>query len=185
MNRFLFPILLTGTLVLTACSASATPPQIPAEPTPSLGTMPASTKTVQLVTNPTPTDDPSILATPFPNMGGDSSLSQIDTQGMIVVEVTPLNLDNTGGMLEFEVAMNTHSVDLGMDLADLGTLTTDTGVVVQAVLWDAPRGGHHVEGTLQFPAIKDGTPVLEGAKQIIINLRDIDAPMRTFTWQLP
>lgn len=54
MNRFLFPILLTGTLVLTACSASDTPPQIPAEPTPSLGTMPASTKTVQLVTNPPP-----------------------------------------------------------------------------------------------------------------------------------
>lgn len=39
--------------------------------------------------------------------------------------VTPLNLADEAATLAFEVAMNTRSVDLSMDLATLATLTTD------------------------------------------------------------
>lgn len=45
-----------------------------------------------------------------------------DEQGAVRVSVTPLNLDETDKEnLAFEVAMDTHSVDLSMDLATLGT----------------------------------------------------------------
>ncbi len=80
--------------------------------------------------------------------------------------------------------MNTHSVNLGMDLAALGTLTTDTGRAVRATVWDALKGGHHVSGRLSFPASVDGTPLLNGAKKLTLTLQNVDAPERTFTWDL-
>ncbi|MBU4226136.1 MAG: hypothetical protein KKC71_10005, partial [Chloroflexi bacterium] len=106
-----------------------------------------------------------------------------DSQGAVIVEITPKNF--TAETLDFNVSLNTHSVDLSMDLSTLATLTTDTGVTVPASLWDAPRGGHHVEGTLQFPASVAGKSVLEGAKQITIKIVNLDVPERVFTWDLP
>lgn len=80
--------------------------------------------------------------------------------------------------------MDTHSVDLSMDLATLSTLTTDTGFTVQAALWDAPRGGHHVRGKLVFPAVQDGKPILEGAGKLTLTITNVDAPSRIFEWDL-
>jgi hypothetical protein len=79
-------------------------------------------------------------------------MTRMDQQGAIIMEVTPLNLGTPAETLDFDVVLNTHSVDLSMDLATLSTLTTDTGITIQATLWDAPRGGHHVEGKLIFPS---------------------------------
>lgn len=116
----------------------------------------------------------------------DSSagLTRSDQQGAVVIEVTPLNLDTATGTLEFDIAMNTHSVDLSMDLAALATLTTDTGVTVQATKWDAVPGGHHVEGKLIFPAAKDDQPILEGASKLTLTIINVDAPSRVFEWEL-
>ena len=98
--------------------------------------------------------------------------------------VTPLDLNGSGETLEFDVAMNTHSVDLGMDLADRSTLTTDSGLTVAATTWDAPPGGHHVSGTLTFPASMEGKSLLEGATQVTLTIRDVDAPERVFVWNV-
>jgi hypothetical protein len=106
-----------------------------------------------------------------------------DQQGAIEVSVTSLNLNGGGETLDFEVALNTHSVDLSMDLAALATLTTDAGRTVQAGAWQAPSGGHHVEGTLSFPAAVDGVSLLDGAKKLTLKLVDLDAAERTFTWE--
>jgi len=109
---------------------------------------------------------------------------QTDSQGAVVVEIRPKNLNNPGNFLEFAVAMNTHSVDLSMNLAQLATLSTDTGAEVQALAWDGPSGGHHVRGILRFPAAVDGQPLLtEDTRQITITLREVDAPERTFVWR--
>jgi hypothetical protein len=108
----------------------------------------------------------------------------MDEQGAVAVEVTPVNLTNPGESLEFEVGLNTHSVDLSMDLASLATLTTDTGKTVQASQWDAPSGGHHVSGKLIFPASVDGKSILEGAKKLTLTIKDLDAPERVFSWDL-
>ena len=98
--------------------------------------------------------------------------------------VTPLNLDSASESLEFDVSMNTHSIDLSMDLAVLATLTTDSGIKATPTSWTGQLGGHHVEGTLSFPASVDGKPILDGATTLTITLINIDAPERIFTWQL-
>lgn len=112
--------------------------------------------------------------------------TQTDNQGAVAVTITPRlgQVDDGSNTLVFEVALETHSVDLSMDLAKLTTLQTDTGVTVQAVVWDAPRGGHHVAGTLQFPSVSGGQSVLAGATFFTLIVRDVDAPERKFTWQL-
>ena len=108
----------------------------------------------------------------------------VDEQGAVEVSVTPLNLEDDAATLDFEVALNTHSVDLSMDLSQLATLSTDVGAAVAAAAWDAPQGGHHVSGVLSFRMENDGASFLEGAKSITLTLEDVDAPTRTFTWNL-
>jgi len=157
MKRILLPVFLILSLILAACSATSTPLQTVPQP-------------AAVSTEPPQAD------------GGD--LTRIDQQGAVTVEVTPLNLDNPSDQLEFDVALETHSVDLSMDLATLATLTTDTDIIVQATLWDAPRGGHHLTGKLFFPATSDGKSILEGATKLTLTIVDVDASSRVFEWQL-
>ena len=155
MKRFLIPSLLILTLILAACSA--TPAPLPSDPAPA----PVSSGNT---------------AAQF-----DSAMRS-DEQGAIIFEVTPLNLDAPAETIEFDIVLTTHSIDLSMDLATLATFTTDTGVTVQATLWDAPRGGHHVEGKLIFPATVDGKFILDGATKLTLTIVNVDAPSRVFDW---
>lgn len=134
--------------------------------------------------SPTPTDDPALLPTLFPNQGNNTELTRIDEQGAVVFDITPLNLGTPADTLEFAVSMNTHSVDLSMDLASLATLTTDTGLSIPATKWDAVPGGHHVAGTLIFPAMQDGKSILEGAGKLTLTILNVDAASRVFEWDL-
>lgn len=112
------------------------------------------------------------------------NLNRTDSQGAVTVEVKPEDLNNPGPELVFDVSMNTHSVDLSMDLAALATLSTDNGKTVQADLWKGPGGGHHVSGKLTFPANVDGKPLLGGATKLVLTIKNVGAPERTFTWDL-
>ena len=188
-------LLIVGGLILTACSGSKIPAQAAVNTstpsgcsTPDTGndgaclsseTNDSPTESVPSPVNPTPTETPALQVNPI-----TTDLKMSDAQGAVTVEVTPLNLDDSLDTLVFDVSMSTHSVDLSMDLAQLAQLTTDTGKTVQAVLWDAPRGGHHVEGKLSFPSTVDEKSLLDGANSITISIKDVDAPVRTFTWQL-
>jgi hypothetical protein len=107
-----------------------------------------------------------------------------DKQGAVSVDVTPLNLASATDTLDFNVVLDTHSVELSMDLATRATLTTDTGISVEPTLWDAPLGGHHVKGRLIFPVTKDGRPVLEGATKLTLTIVNVDVPARIFEWDL-
>ena len=165
MRKIFIPLVMVLSLLLAGC-ASAPKAQSPATAVPAFATEPLPTPKLALQTG--------------------TDLARVDEQGMVVVEVTPLNLDNAADTvtLDFEVAMNTHSVDLSMDLAHLAALTTDTGVSVQATKWDATPGGHHVSGKLIFPARKDGKGVLEGATKLTLTIDNVDASSRVFEWQL-
>ena len=130
---------------------------------------------------------PTPAVTPTPDRptaepGGD--VTRIDQQGAVTVEITPLNLGSSSDDIKFEVSLNTHSVDLSMDLASLSTLTTDTGITVQAIQWEAPSGGHHVSGQLIFPATKDGKSILEDASKLTLAILNVDAASRVFEWEL-
>ena len=108
----------------------------------------------------------------------------VDEKGAVTIAVTPVDLSTEAATLAFEVVMDTHSVDLSMDLAALATLTTDNDRTVPASLWDAVPGGHHVSGVLTFPATLEGTAVLTEATQLTLTITDVDASFRTFTWTL-
>jgi hypothetical protein len=158
MKRFLLPTLLILALSLAACSATTS--TVPSNPQPA----PISTASSS------PSND---------------SATRTDEQGAVVVEVTPLNLGTPTDTLEFDIAMNTHSVDLSMNLTTISTLITDTGITLQAITWDAPNGGgHHVDGKLIFPATKDGKSILEGATKLTLTILNLDAPSRVFEWNL-
>ena len=158
MKRFITPIFLILTLIITAC-ASATSSPLPTQPP----------------------SDPVLAESVFPEF---DLATRLDNQGAIIFEVTPLDLNQTTEPLEFNIVLTTHSIDLSMDLATTATLTTDTGVSVNSTLWDAPRGGHHVEGKLIFPATQDGKSILEGAGKLTLTIINVDALTRTFEWEL-
>ena len=137
----------------------------------------ASTPAVPASVQPTKTPPPS--ATP----AEAEDMTRVDSQGAVVVAVTPIDLaDET--RLRFEVQMDTHSVDLSMDLALRAELRTNLGASVPAVSWDGQLGGHHVSGTLIFPAQQAGGLVLAGASQIVLVLQGIDSAERRFVWEL-
>ena len=155
MKRFVFPLLLI--FILSACAPSK-----------------ATTNQTQPTSSSSTSNDAATTA----------DLTRTDQQGAVVVEVTPLNLDNPSEQLEFDVAMNTHSVDLSMNLATLATLTTDKGVTVQATTWEGMSGGHHVSGKLIFPATQGGKSILEGANKLTLTITGVDAASRVFEWTL-
>ncbi|MEO8357102.1 MAG: hypothetical protein ABI621_14410 [Chloroflexota bacterium] len=174
MRRLTLPILVILILILAACTSK------PANPVP---TQPRSEPVSNAV--PTPTDDPALLPTLFPNTAGSSDdMTRTDEQGSVIFTVTPLHLGTPADSLEFDVVMNTHSIDLSMDLAPLATLATDAGVAIQAEKWDATPGGHHVEGKLVFPSAQDGISILEGASKLTLTIINVDAVSRVFEWEL-
>lgn len=172
MKRFVLPLFLTLTMILAACAPSQASTNPPSAASAS-GLQPAPTSTSTAAAPSSATD-----------AKASADLTRSDQQGSVTVDVTPLNLNNPSDKLEFDVALNTHSGDLSMDLATLATLTTDTGISVQATLWDAPRGGHHVNGKLIFPAMKDNRSILAGAGKLTLTIINLDAPSRIFEWQL-
>jgi hypothetical protein len=171
MKRIALP--LSFVLFLVACAPGQSATALPAaQPSPTSNIVP------------TPTDDPALIPTLFPDANSNSELARLDEQGAVVFEVTPLNLGTPADTLQFQVSMNTHSVDLSMDLAVLSTLSTDTDVSLQALKWDAVPGGHHVSGTLIFPSTQDGQSILESASKLTLTIDNVDAPSRVFEWEL-
>ena len=156
---FLFVFALLA-LSLTACSSA-----------------PATSTSVPVTSGSNPT--PALTNTQPP-----ADLSRSDLQGSVEFTVTPLNLASPAETLEFEVVMDTHSVDLAWDLAAQSTLKTDTGLEVQGQSW--PLGnGHHYEGALTFPVTTaEGRPLLDGAKSLTLTIRDTDVNERVFVWEL-
>ncbi len=97
--------------------------------------------------------------------------------GEVTVSVTPITLKR-GFPASFDIAFETHSVDLAFDVEQIASLEDETGIVYTPH-WDgSPPGGHHRKGILRF------TPDLSSPKTITIILKDIAGiPTRTFTWQ--
>lgn len=180
--RSIVILFLLGSLILSACSSQAAQ-ALPIALTPGHGgcATPVGGKLTTCkigdFANPIPTQDLEIG--PKPEQSAKS-----DEQGNITVKITPLNLNNPDDTLDFEVTMDTHSVDLNMDLAPMASLSNDFNWTVQAVQWEAPRGGHYVTGKLSFPARYDGDSMLVAMARVTIAIENLDAPERLFTWQL-
>jgi len=116
-----------------------------------------------------------------------TSLTRVNDEGAVDIEVTPLNLEAPGDTLDFQVALNTHSVDLSFDLAALAVLRNDRGGEVTGSAWDGGRGGHHLSGRLSFSARDSaGAPLVTAdTRYIELLIRDVaGVPERVFRWEL-
>lgn len=109
---------------------------------------------------------------------------QTDSQGAVTVAITPLNLTLSDDTLDFEVKLDTHSIELDMDLAALSTLTTSSGLEIKPVSWDGVPGGHHVSGKLSFPASVNGVRLTNETSSLVLTIREVDAPQRIFKWEI-
>lgn len=156
MNRksvFILSAMALLALLLAACS-SATPTTAP-------------TPTVVVPSN---TDRPSTSTFETKNNSG----------GSVDVAVTPQTLD-VGQPMAFEIAMNTHSVDLSDDMTQIVTLRDDKGKEYTPTAWEGGGpGGHHRSGVIKFAAL---TSKPKSVELIIKGLAKVSE--RTFRWDLP
>lgn len=112
-------------------------------------------------------------------------LRRINDEGpveVILVYTNPLQ-KNPGGELSFDVALETHSVDLSVyKMETISFLRIDEKQEQKALGWFNPGGGgHHISGVLKFAG-----PVPEGAKSIQVIVRGVgDVEERVFEWKLP
>ena len=106
--------------------------------------------------------------------------TQSNDEAAVTVEVTPLNLGGDAATLEFEVAFNTHSVDLSFDPAAISVLRDAAGGEYPAIAWEGGGpGGHHREGVLRFQAPDQADKFVEVVVQDVAGV-----PERVFRWEL-
>ncbi|HCM38100.1 MAG: hypothetical protein UV61_C0009G0038 [Candidatus Gottesmanbacteria bacterium GW2011_GWB1_43_11] len=100
--------------------------------------------------------------------------------GNVTVSITPVRL-TPGTQPQFQIAFETHSVELDFDVAKITTLTDQQGQQFPIPIWDgAPPGGHHRQGILTFPQTLNTS-----VKSLNLTLTDIAGiPERKFTWDL-
>lgn len=82
----------------------------------------------------------------------------------------------------FAIKLDTHSVDLDpLDLAD-AVLRNDLGATLAARPWDAPKGGHHREGVLNFG---DAAGFFRNARWIELVVNGVGGvPERVLRWDV-
>lgn len=106
------------------------------------------------------------------NSDGENKFKEaISSQNDIEFKVTPLSAS------EFQIEVNTHSVNLDFDLAEISELRDSLGNSYKPLKWEgSPPGGHHRSGILKFPQASANAEFI----RLIIN----DGAEREFYWSL-
>jgi hypothetical protein len=102
---------------------------------------------------------------------------KVKSMGAVEVEVTPISVEPKSNM-KFEIALNTHSVDLSYDYTDIISAEDDKGNVYKVISWSGGEGGHHLRGQIELE------PILQEAGEITLIIDDIDDQKETFEWSL-
>lgn len=102
---------------------------------------------------------------------------QTNSEGAVTISVAPRK-SASAGTWEFEIALNTHSVELSEDLIKVAVLIVDDKEY-QPFAWDGdPPGGHHRKGILQFG------PISPQPQSITLKIRNVGGVQeRNFIWQ--
>jgi len=106
--------------------------------------------------------------------------AQTNEEGPVKVKVTPIDVSRDAQIWQFNIVLDTHSVELDYDLTKVASLFDDQGREYKAVSWEGPGpGGHHIDGNLIFNA------VLPLPKEIEIRILNVgDVAIRSFIWEL-
>lgn len=106
--------------------------------------------------------------------------SKTNSEGLVSVIVSPKNVSDVAEEWEFEIMLDTHSVELSDNLTQNSVLLNDNDKEYAPTSWDGdPAGGHHRKGVLKFAAIN---PL---PRSITLKIRNIgDVAERNFSWQI-
>lgn len=103
---------------------------------------------------------------------------QTNSEGNVEIVVQPKSIRSDSPTWNFDVSLETHSVELSQDLVQVSELANETGTAFKPIAWEGdPPGGHHRKGTLIFKPI---TPMPKTLKLTIRTIGEI--PTRTFQW---
>lgn len=118
---------------------------------------------------------------------GDSNVEEIedlltkkDSQGAVTVQVSLLPEESNRNQLVFQIAMNTHSVDLSQyDLARLADISIGGEAQNQNFEWESLNNdSHHIMGILTWKEELEEIP-----ENLTLIIKDIDQiTSRTFSW---
>ncbi len=110
------------------------------------------------------------------NAGGNNLVTQSKNAGTVNISITP-TLNNS--QYEFNIELNTHSVELNYDLVATSFLTNESGQTIKPSSWegDGP-GGHHRKGQLFF------LPFPSKPKALNLTISGIGGEGINFRWKL-
>jgi hypothetical protein len=132
------------------------------------------------ITRPAPTTSAPLTS----SVAAASPEAQMSDAGGLQVEVKFNRTASTKGSLEFDVGMNTHSVELGQfDLTKLSQVVLVPGGTISDFTWQpaGPGSGHHVEGKL---TARDPKGLLSAAKSITLEIKGLASQdVRRFQWK--
>ncbi|MBI2656117.1 hypothetical protein HYX03_00070 [Candidatus Woesearchaeota archaeon] len=95
----------------------------------------------------------------------------VSNENNVEFQVTPISPS------EFQIAIDTHSVELDFDLAGVSALYDDFGNTYKPLKWEGSApGGHHRNGILKFSEINKNTKSIK----LVIN----DGTEREFRWNI-
>lgn len=107
-------------------------------------------------------------------------LTKTSSEAEVTVDVTPVNILEDGETFDFNITLETHSVNLDQDLTLNSVLIDDENNSYNPIKWEGdPPGGHHRSGTLKFKSI------IPKPKSLKLILKDIGGVKeRVFEWDL-
>lgn len=86
-------------------------------------------------------------------IGNQNTPLPSNNEESVTITVTPRPWQNGSSTWDFEVALNTHSEELKIDLVTAAELIDDRGQSYRPLSWEgSPPGGHHRRGVLKFKA---------------------------------
>lgn len=157
-------LLLAQMIGLAACSANPEPaPERPSAPAPAI--VPAT---------------PSAAPSPAAVQSIQPLSAQTVSGGGVAVTVKPLVL-TPGQPAAFDIAMNSHSVEIVEDMLAATVLRDGAGRQFGAEAWDGSGpGGHHREGVIRF------APLPNELREVVVIVSGVaNVPERAFRWLLP
>lgn len=106
--------------------------------------------------------------------------TQVNDEGEVTIMATPQDLSDKAESWDFEISVDTHSVELSEDLTEVSVLIDGGGNKYQPTVWDGdPPEGHHRSGILKFKPIK---PRPRSVELVIAEIGDVAE--RRFRWTL-